>query len=241
MEFTPLMIILVLSIIQSVFGVGLLLFGTPLLLVMGYDYYQCLSILLPASIIISLYQIYDYKKINLDGGYRKKFFLYCVPFLVIGMLIGNNLPRFINLKYLLCTTLLLSLFMRLKYTAQAKIQTFLKKYLSFALATMGLIHGLTNMGGSLLTPLVSKLYQDKTKILTGISFDYFFMALSQLLILLAMGKLSLSVYLLVNPILAVMVRFIVGKKIHAMTSEKSYQYLINALILINFFLLLLKK
>lgn len=241
MEFAPLIIILILSIIQSIFGVGLLLFGTPLLLIMGYDYYQCLSILLPASMALSLYQIYDYKNIKLNGGYRKKFFKYCLPFLLIGMLVGKNLPQAINLKYPICTMLLISLLMRLKNSTQEKIQIWFKRYLSMALGFMGFIHGLTNMGGSLLTPLVSKLYQDKTKILAGISFDYFFMASFQLLILLGIGKLTLSAYLIINPVLAVFIRFMIGRKIHTKTSEKSYQYLINAFILINFFLLLFKK
>ena len=58
-EFVTLTLIIALfSLIQSVFGVGLLLFGTPTLLILGYSYSETLWIVLPASLSISLAQIY---------------------------------------------------------------------------------------------------------------------------------------------------------------------------------------
>ena len=42
------LIISVLSIVQSLFGIGLLVFGTPTLLLMGYPFPNTLAILLPA-------------------------------------------------------------------------------------------------------------------------------------------------------------------------------------------------
>ena len=56
-EFVTLTLIISLfSLIQSVFGVGLLLFGT--VYVLGYSYSETLWIVLPASLSISLAQIY---------------------------------------------------------------------------------------------------------------------------------------------------------------------------------------
>jgi len=49
-------VIVVFSFIQSIFGIGLLLFGTPTLLLFGYSYSETLWILLPCSIVISLIQ-----------------------------------------------------------------------------------------------------------------------------------------------------------------------------------------
>ena len=54
-------IVLIFSIVQSIFGVGLLLFGTPTLLLLGVGYEQVLWILLPSSITISLYQVFENK------------------------------------------------------------------------------------------------------------------------------------------------------------------------------------
>ena len=50
------LIVSIFSFLQSVFGVGLLLFGTPTLLLMDFQYTEVLWILLPCSLIISLIQ-----------------------------------------------------------------------------------------------------------------------------------------------------------------------------------------
>ena len=57
------LILLVLIIIQSIFGIGLLLFGTPTFLLLGYDFLNTLNFLLPISIIISFLQFIS-PKIN---------------------------------------------------------------------------------------------------------------------------------------------------------------------------------
>ena len=50
-------IILLLAIIHSIFGIGLLAIGTPLLLILNYDFLVILKILLPCSILINIFQI----------------------------------------------------------------------------------------------------------------------------------------------------------------------------------------
>jgi uncharacterized membrane protein YfcA len=47
-------VIILTATIQSLFGVGVLLFGTPLLLVSGYDFVSTLTTLLPISLTINL-------------------------------------------------------------------------------------------------------------------------------------------------------------------------------------------
>ena len=49
-----LLILSVLSVFQSSFGVGVLRFGTPIFLVLGYSYVEVLVSLLPISMTISL-------------------------------------------------------------------------------------------------------------------------------------------------------------------------------------------
>ena len=50
------------SILQSIFGTGVLLFGTPILLILEHDFQKTLTILLPASIMINFFQLRN----NLD-------------------------------------------------------------------------------------------------------------------------------------------------------------------------------
>ena len=49
-------IIIFLIFIQSIFGVGLLIFGTPSFLILGYDFANTINILMPISITISILQ-----------------------------------------------------------------------------------------------------------------------------------------------------------------------------------------
>ena len=55
-------IILFLIVFQSIFGIGLLVFGTPTLMILGYQYSDILSVLLPISCSISLIQIINARK-----------------------------------------------------------------------------------------------------------------------------------------------------------------------------------
>ena len=57
MAFDILITISFLSLVQSIFGTGVLLFGTPILLILGYNFQYSLIILLPISVSINLLQI----------------------------------------------------------------------------------------------------------------------------------------------------------------------------------------
>jgi hypothetical protein len=57
MQWDILAAILLRATIQSLFGMGVLLFGTPILLVLGYDFITALTILPPISLTINLLQV----------------------------------------------------------------------------------------------------------------------------------------------------------------------------------------
>jgi uncharacterized membrane protein YfcA len=98
---------------------------------------------------------------------------------------------------------------------------------------MGLVHGLSNMGGSIVGPLASSLYQDKNKILASVSLDYAMMASIQFLYLIFFQGIHLKSAHLVGVVIALFVRHFLGKKVFHFTSERSYQLLFNGFILIN--------
>ena len=58
------LLLIIFSLIQSVIGVGVLMFGTPTFLLLGYNYVETLSIVLLPSIFISLLQIAIFKDTN---------------------------------------------------------------------------------------------------------------------------------------------------------------------------------
>lgn len=56
------LIVTLLIAFQSIFGIGLLIFGTPIFLLIDYSFVETLNILLPISITISLLQFFLGKK-----------------------------------------------------------------------------------------------------------------------------------------------------------------------------------
>jgi len=78
-------LILILSLFQSVFGVGLLLFGTPTLLALGVPFFETLSIILPPSLSISLLQVV--RNYHLIESSKELIFL-IFPSLLVGLSIA---------------------------------------------------------------------------------------------------------------------------------------------------------
>lgn len=230
-------LILVLSVVQSLFGVGLLLFGTPLMLLLGYEYTEALLYLLPASAALSWSQVKDLRKEKLHGGYRKLFFMTCLPLLVTGMIFATEFDFKYEIRILVMIMLVVAFIIRTNSELREKLQVFMKNHLMIALGSMGIIHGLSNMGGSILTPLVSSLYKDKNKVLAGVSFDYAFMATLQLIVLILIKGETFHSKFLIGAGISLSIRYLIGKRVFAFTSETNYQRLLNGFILANALLL----
>jgi len=88
-------IIIILSIIQSIFGIGLLVIGTPVLLILNYDFFNVLSILLPCSILISILQINSYDVAN---NINKNVIILSIPLIILGIFIIFTYKLYINFK-----------------------------------------------------------------------------------------------------------------------------------------------
>ena len=87
-------IIVFLIVIQSIFGVGLLLFGTPSFLIMGYDFPNTINILMPVSITISFLQ---FSRSNVsDKKFIKEYNLFCLPFLIIFLVLALKYKYFLD-------------------------------------------------------------------------------------------------------------------------------------------------
>lgn len=56
-EILTLVILAVITISQSLFGVGILLWGMPIFLLLGENFIQTLTFLLPLSLMVSFLQI----------------------------------------------------------------------------------------------------------------------------------------------------------------------------------------
>ena len=147
-------IIFFLSIIQSLFGVGLLLFGTPILLIIGYEFTETLFLLLPASLIINAIQIFkDYK--NIDYVFYRNFLFISIPMVVL--FLNLSLSYDLNFNLIVGVVLILipmkDLLMNENVSKNFEI---LNKYKKISLLTMGALHGITNLGGSILSAIIKE-------------------------------------------------------------------------------------
>jgi hypothetical protein len=201
------------SIIQSVFGAGVLLFGTPILLLLGYPFVEVLIVLLPISIAINLLQIAKHHAHIDFSFYRRVLFLAVPPIILFLFLITHAR---INIGVVVGAFLL---FIALKEfsPAAARIVDALMKYEKAYFVTMGIIHGLSNLGGSLLTALVHHKDYEKDMARVTIAISYGTFALAQLLTLWLFSRSEIDVPYAENGIYLV-----VGALVFLLTDEMLY-------------------
>ncbi|WP_305909476.1 hypothetical protein Q9L42_005255 [Methylomarinum sp. Ch1-1] len=179
-----LLTVLATSVIQSIFGVGVLLFGTPLLLLLGYDFVNALSILLPISIAINSLQILKHYR-YIDGDFFRHVLIYTIPFVVLFLFIATSSS--INIGLLIGAFLIFVALKSFFPAVETMLQT-LVRYEKAYLAAMGIVHGLTNLGGALLTAIVHGKQYDKNTTRVTVAVCYATFALFQLATLLALGS-----------------------------------------------------
>lgn len=172
------------SVIQSIFGVGVLLFGTPLLLLLGYDFVDALGVLLPVSIAISALQVLRHYE-DIDVGFYKNVLIYSIPFVVVFLMLVTTVK--INISLVIGVVLIFVALENFSAAIEKSLQSIIK-YEKIYLMAMGLIHGVSNLGGSLLTVIIySKKYsKNKTRVTTAASYATF--ALCQLATLFVMDS-----------------------------------------------------
>ena len=179
-----LLTVIVTSVIQSIFGVGVLLFGTPLLLLLDYDFINALVILLPISIAINALQIIKHHSL-IDIHFVKNVLRYTIPFIVLFLFIVTSGK--VNIGVLVGGFLILvalkDVFPRLQ-----RLLDLMVRYERIYLGLMGIVHGLTNLGGSLLTAIVHGKQYQKNQTRVTIAICYAMFAAFQIATLAIIGR-----------------------------------------------------
>ena len=90
----------IITALQSFIGVGILVLGTPFLLILDYNIVEIFFILLPLSIITSLLNVIIIKLLSKEPQKNiskelKKFFIICIPSIVMGLLILKFFESFL--------------------------------------------------------------------------------------------------------------------------------------------------
>tara|TARA_B110000444_G_C18753045_1_gene553717 strand:+ start:288 stop:1025 length:738 start_codon:yes stop_codon:yes gene_type:complete len=231
------LIILILLIFQSLFGIGLLLFGTPSFLLLGYSFESTLVLLLPISISISFFQIL-YQKFSIRN-IAMEFSIFCLPFLVFFLIIAIKFGEIINIKIYVSLLLIVSSLIILNKNRIINNNLSLKKYRKVLLMIIGSIHGFTNMGGSFLSIFSTMFYGGDRGITRNyISYGYLVMGVIQYITVLFVGLERIDLTKLFYVFIA-LVLFLPIQKIFNKIDDSLFTIIINYTALIFGFLTLL--
>jgi hypothetical protein len=222
-------IIAIFSVIQSIFGVGILLFGTPTLLLLEYSYSETLWILVPCSVVISLIQVVnDYKLIEA----KKRAVYLVIPSLIFSLTIVVIYATGLNITKLVGVLLLFIGVIRFSSRLQDFLGVMVKKKTQFYYIVIGLVHGVTNMGGGPLTILMSSIYSKKEIIRANVAFIYLILAMFQLAVLSIISFTSIrSEFMWLIPI-TLMAYFFTKKFISSKVNDKKYAFILNVMVLV---------
>jgi hypothetical protein len=221
--------IAIFSIVQSIFGVGLLLFGTPTLLLLEYSYSETLWLLLPCSVTISLIQVVnDYKLIEA----KKRAVYLVIPTLVLGLAFVIIYANGINMTRIVGVLLLLIGVIRFSSKLQALLSSMVKKHIQMYYIIIGVVHGVSNMGGGPLSILMSTIYSKKEIIRANVAFIYLILAIFQLVVLSIISNTSLrSEVIWLIPVSLASYIF-TSKFISSKVNDKKYTFILNVMVLV---------
>ena len=228
--FLEISIIVFLIIIQSIFGVGLLLFGTPSFLLLGYDFPNTINILMPISILVSLLQ-FTKSKIK-DRKFIREYNYYCLPFLVLFLFLALKFRNLVDFKFFVALLLIFSSIVILNKGKFSSFREIFFKSKKIILVGIGTIHGFTNMGGSFLSvysTVISKNIKEVSRYY--ISYGYLIMGLIQYLLVLFLASETLNFSKLYYALIVLIIYF-PAQKIFKNINDRKFSKYINLIALL---------
>ncbi len=236
-------LILSLVIVQSIVGVGVLVLGTPIMLLLNFSLIDTIGLLLPVSIITSFLNLIISKLKKKNFFYNldrlKYFFTICIPSVFIGLLILKLQNNNINFDYLVAGLIIITVALRSKINHFFKNLS--KKLTKITLVVIGIIHGMTNSGGTLLSILLINMNKSKMNSRNEITLFYFFLALVQFIMFLFLFDYTLifnQIYLI---IFLILIGVLIGNVLIKITKNNIYREIIYFIALVSSISLIIKN
>ncbi len=220
--------------LQSVIGVGILVLGTPFLLLLNYNIIDIFFILLPISILTSLSNLLimnfhnNVFKKNTSKEF-KKFFIICIPSIVIGLLILKFFQNYINFKVLVSLVIIFSVFLVM---LRDKIKFRINFFRISILSIVGVIHGLTNSGGTLMS-LTLSANKNKHYARFNITFFYLILASFQYLFTVIIFYEDFNFPKNIDLILFIFLGILIGNIINNYIDNNKFKIAINILAILS--------
>lgn len=197
------------TVIQNIFGVGILVFGTPLLLSLDHDLMTSLGILLPSSLLVSLMQMLTIKHAVFPS---KNSLIQSVCGVVLGALLLLYFSVPLSVYVVTAVAMLLAGGLRLNLKLRNRVYRLLTNpSLNFHFIN-GIFHGFSNLGGILLV-LRNNLGNDpKNQSLMNTASVYLIYVLSQISVLCLLGNFEIFINgLMVLPVVGLF-SFVLGDR-----------------------------
>jgi len=219
----------VLGFVQSLFGVGLLLFGTPFLLLLGMPYDRVLVYLLPCSITVSVLQVATSGGLTFEP-IRRQFLLITAPAVLAATVVALRFGSPHQIRAIVGGMLLVTALSRLG-RLQAALSRAVCKHRRPLMFGLGIVHGLSNLGGGILTVIVGSSFDDKVSIRRHIAFAYGTMATIQLAVVLITKHPYVDVRTwLLLPVIAGATYLLVGQHAFRRARPRAYEWGLTGLI-----------
>ena len=235
-----------LTILQTMVGVGVLVLGTPILLILNYNMIEVMNILLPISITTSFLNYLYLKsnkkklKINLDKNIKKNFILIFFPGIFIGLFLVNKFLTYFNFEVMVSILIFSSMYIKWNFSKEVNsLPLNLKKLILIAIS---IIHGLTNSGGTLLTIFFAALNKNKkNQTRYSITFYYLILASIQYGVFIFLFNNEISFIYSLKFLLIILTSVFIGNFIVKYIGERIFIKIIELLALFSAFFILLNK
>jgi hypothetical protein len=144
---------------------------------------EALIVLLPISLAINLLQVAKHYR-NIDLTFYSRLLVFALPLVMFSLFVVTS----VRVDVAMFIGVFLVMVAAREYSARINgALTFLVRHERICCAVMGVIHGLTNLGGSLLTAMVHSKGYEKHVARVTVAVSYATLALVQLLTLLLAG------------------------------------------------------
>lgn len=218
--------------LQTVVGVGVLVIGTPTLMILDYNIIEIFCVLLPVSITTSLINLLliinkiDFNERSLIfidlRNILTNFFFICLPLMTIGLIIITNIYEIIKIEFIVSFFIIFSLIIK-KFRSKFFFKI-IDRYKRMTLGIVGFFHGMTNTGGTLLSLiLISEDGISKENYRLKMHFFYLLLAVFQLITLFLLNSniLKFNNYFLILPICGVIFGNLIVKKLDNIIIENT--------------------
>ena len=205
-------------------------------LILGYDFANTINILMPISITISILQFL--KSRVKDQKFIKEYNVFCLPFLVIFLIIALKFKYILDFKLLVGLLLVFSSILILNKKRFSSFKETFFKLKKIVLIGIGCVHGLTNMGGSFLAIFSTLISQNKKEVARYyICYGYLIMGILQYFTVLLLSFKSLDFNKLFYILFALIVYF-PAQKLFKNIKDRKFSKYINIIALVYGLLIL---